>query len=341
VENTPPSAASGLSLSLGVPSPAAESPGSGSDESPPAGDTPAPTVSLSPRLLDELWRVAGAERYGVSPEEFACILDSLGTRVNFGLPADHSADATQRAAFFRALHLEELALAQACALGREPAWESFLQLYRAPLLQAAIAITNSASLGEELADALYAQLYGLREQDGQRRCPLASYSGRGSLMGWLRTTLVQRYRDHYRRTRHETPLGEIDSPAPEPSAPVTAELALLSVAVTRILQSIDPAGRFLLAAYFLDRQTLLQIACTLEVHEATVSRRLKRLVTELRKKLIDELRVRGLSKAAAEEALGADPRDIEINLRAVLQTSQAPAFSQQKDSNQAGASEES
>jgi hypothetical protein len=36
-----------------------------------------------------------------------------------------------------------------------------------------------------------------------------------------------------------------------------------------------------------------------------------------------------LSKAAAQEALGTDPRDIEINLRALLQTSQTGAFNEQ------------
>ncbi len=33
--------------------------------------------------------------------------------------------------------------------------------------------------------------------------------------------------------------------------------------------------------------------------------------------------------AAAEEALGTDPRDININLRSVLQTSQSAAFTEQ------------
>jgi RNA polymerase sigma-70 factor (ECF subfamily) len=81
-----------------------------------------------------------------------------------------------------------------------------------------------------------------------------------------------------------------------------------------------------LSAYFLDRQTLLQIGRLLRVHEATISRRLKRLTADLRKQLLRTLRADGLSERAAEEALGADPRDIEINLRALLQTSQIAAF---------------
>ena len=87
--------------------------------------------------------------------------------------------------------------------------------------------------------------------------------------------------------------------------------------------------RFLLAAYYLDGRTLLEIAQTLAVHEATISRRLKRLAENLRKQLLENLVASGLSKPAAQEALGSDPRDIEINLRMLLQTSQTSTFSNQ------------
>jgi RNA polymerase sigma-70 factor (ECF subfamily) len=276
-------------------------------------------------LLEELWIQADGESCSLSRAEFGQVLAAIGAKLNHNLPPGAQPDANRKAAFYRSLHLAELALAHACALGREAAWERFLSLHRSPLTQAAIAITGSATLGEELAGSLYAELYGLRERDGRRRSPLASYTGRGSLAGWLRTTLVQRFRDHHRRTHRETPLDGIDTPAPAATTP--AETTLLAQAVSRTLSEIEPEDRFLLAAYYLDRQTLLQIAQTLHVHEATISRRLKRLVAGLRKQLLRNLRSTGLSRAAAEEALGADPRDIEINLRALLQTSQAPAFS--------------
>jgi RNA polymerase sigma-70 factor (ECF subfamily) len=282
-------------------------------------------------LLEELWTRAEAETVGLTREELAQVLASTGAKTNHNLPPGAVPDPSQKAAFYRSLHLAELALAHACALGREAAWQRFLSLYRASLLQAASAITGSATLGEELADSLYAELYGLRELDGQRRSPLASYTGRGSLAGWLRTTLVQRFRDHHRRTHREAPLEGIDSPAPDAAA--AAETTVLAEAVARTLKDLDPEDRFLLAAYYLDCHTLLRIARTLNVHEATISRRLQRLVAALRKQLLRNLCASGLSRAAAEEALGADPRDIEINLRALLQTSQAPAFSTQRASS--------
>jgi RNA polymerase sigma-70 factor (ECF subfamily) len=283
-------------------------------------------------LIQELWLVAEGETCGLTLEEFSTKLAMVGVKLNHGLVQGTHPDLAQKAAFFRSLRLPELALAQSCALGREVAWERFLSLYRAPLTQAAIAITGSATLGHDLADSLYSELYGLRQVDGQRNSPLASYSGRGSLLGWLRTTLAQRHVDHHRRVHRETPLDNLDVPAPSPYvSAIPAELSRLSHAVERTLQGLLPEDRFLLSSYFLDRQTLLHISRLLHVHEATISRRLKRLVTDLRKQLLHNLQSGGLSKRAAEEALGNDPRDIEINLSALLQTYQSTSFFDKKD----------
>jgi RNA polymerase sigma-70 factor (ECF subfamily) len=284
--------------------------------------------TLAPGLLQELWLAAEGAGCGLTCEEFGGVLTSVGEKVNYGLAAGNNPDGGQRAAFLRSLHLSELALAHSCVLGREAAWQRFFHSYRSSLTQAAIAITGSATVGHELADSLYAELYGLRERDGQRRSPLASYSGRGSLLGWLRTTLAQRHVDHHRRTRREAPLDNVDPPAAEASSlPVSAEVNRLQEAVSLSLRSLPAEDRFMLSAYYLDRQSLLEISRMIHVHEATVSRRIKRLVDDLRKRLIHHLQSGGLSKRAAEEALGADPRDIELNLRALLQTSQRPPFS--------------
>jgi RNA polymerase sigma-70 factor, ECF subfamily len=283
---------------------------------------------LSVSVIQELWLAASAETCGLTPEEFTVVLSSVGAKLNHGFPPETYPDAVQKAAFFRSLRLSELALAHSCALGREVAWQRFVDLYRAHLTQAAIAITGSATLGHDLADSLYSELYGLRQLDGQHSSPLASYSGRGSLLGWLRTILAQRHVDHHRRFHRETPLDTLDVPASEAAAaPLPEELTRLTYAVARTLRDLLPEDRFLLFSYFLDRQTLLQIARILHVHEATISRRLKRLVADIRKQLLHNLQSDGLSKRAAEEALGTDPRDIEINLRSLLQSSQTESFS--------------
>jgi RNA polymerase sigma-70 factor (ECF subfamily) len=297
---------------------------------PESRDSAAPLPpDLPESLLHELWLTAKAAASGLTFDELSTALCTVGTKFNYGLPAAAHPDDSQKANFLRSLRLEDLALATACVLGREVAWQRFLTLYRAALTQAAVAITGSSTLGHDLADSLYSELYGLREIEGQRRSPLASYSGRGSLLGWLRTTLAQRHVDHHRRTHRESPLDTLDAPAPEPDrAPVAAELTDLTRAITSTLQGLAAEERFLLCSYFLDRQPLAQIARVLHVHEATISRRLKRLLIDLRKRLLHHLQAGGLSKRAAEEALGNDPRDLEINLRALLQSSQTTSFSE-------------
>ncbi len=274
---------------------------------------PEPCV-ISSRLLDELWRTTEAEACGILRPEFDQILLQIGMARNFGLATGPAAQATeeQQASFFQNLRLSDLVLARACARRHESAWERFIAIYRQPLLRAGMAITGNDSLGRELADGLYAELYGLTIREGERRCPLDSYAGRGSLLGWLRTTLAQRFVDQHRRTHREQALDEATeyaspaeaSPAPDPALP------LLAAVVEEALGRQGLEERFLLASYYLDGRRLHEIAALLGVHEATVSRRLKRVTGAVRKQILRGLERRGLSRRAAEEALATDPRDL-------------------------------
>ncbi|MGA3025023.1 MAG: sigma-70 family RNA polymerase sigma factor [Bryobacteraceae bacterium] len=287
-------------------------------------------AELSSLTIEELYRAADAESVGLTKHELAGALLAIGIKCNYGLAPGVHANRVQVGAFWRALQLRDLALAQACALGRGVAWQRFLSRYREPLTQAAIGITRSATSGSELADSLYSEMFGLTERDGQRRSPLTSYSGRGSLMGFLRATLAQRNAGQHRRTSREVPLAVEDlpaaSPAPTPSANV---LSRLGDSLAATLLSLTAEERFLLSAWFLDRRTLAEIAQVLRVHESTMSRRIKRLTSSLRKGLLANLQKSGLSRPAAEEALGTDPRDLNINLRSLLQASSPAAFLQQ------------
>ncbi len=282
---------------------------------------------LLPEMLgEELWRVAGAALVELSKTEFADALETIGARDNFGLEPERQTNERQRETFWRALHLEELAIARGCALGRESAWRRFLAQYQEQLTRAAVAMTGSAALGEELASALYSELFGLTEREGRRWSPLFRYSGRGSLMGWLRAILAQRRVNQYRKLGRETALGEI-----EPAAAVSEQLELerledLRVAIKMTLSEVSAEERFLLSAYYLDQHTLHEMSRVLRVHEATVSRKLKRATERLRKQLLRALRARGLSRRGAEEALGTDPRDVDLNLRKLLQKSEGNAI---------------
>ena len=283
--------------------------------------------ALDGSLVEELWQEFDGASFGLERVEFKEILQQAGTAQNFGLAEGANASREQQASYLRGLKLSELMLAHACAAGKDRAWEQFVATYRQPLMRAAIAITGSETLGRDLADQLYAELFGLTEKGGERRCPLASYRGRGSLMGWLRTTLAQRHVDHHRRSHREEPLEEFDAPATEPvQERPAAMLTTLEKAVEGALSTAEAEDRLLLAAYFLDGRTLLEIAKVLRVHEATVSRKLKRACQNLRKQILKNLQGFGLGKRAAEEALGTDPRDLDMNLKKLLQYSQSDAF---------------
>jgi RNA polymerase sigma-70 factor (ECF subfamily) len=289
------------------------------------------SITLDGSLLEELWQECGAESCGIEKAEFNRIIASEGLSQNFGQAAGETASHQAQAAFYRGLKLGDLVLARACAAGNERAWERFVAMYRQPLVRAAIAITRSETLGQELADQLYAELFGLTTRDGERRCPLASYRGRGSLVGWLRTTLAQRHVDHHRRSHREQPLEEYDAPAEKgEEQPAPGQLSMLEKAVERAFDSCEAEDRLLLSAYYLDGRTLLEIARVLHVHEATVSRKLKRVYDELRKEILRNLQRSGMSRRAAEETLGTNPKDLDLNLKLLLQCSQADAFEEKK-----------
>ena len=151
-------------------------------------------------------------------------------------------------------------------------------------------------------------------------------------MGWLRTTLAQRHVDHHRHTRREEPLHEdtledVETRAPAAvAAPAAAEIHALERALKEALGGCEAETRFLLAGYYLDGRTLAEMARVLAVHEATVSRKLHRSLEAMRKQVLRSLERQGLSRRAAREALGADPGDLNINLKKLLQQSQTDAF---------------
>ena len=72
--------------------------------------------------------------------------------------------------------------------------------------------------GRDLADSLYADLFGLQERDGQRRSLFRYFEGRSSLATWLRAVLAQRYVDQLRARRRLEPLPEDES---DPQRPAT------------------------------------------------------------------------------------------------------------------------
>ena len=292
-------------------------------------------------VASALYERSGAAAYGVSVEQFAAILDEILRRY-FSQNSAHDSDpnsarasAEQKADFCAGLRLEELALARACAAGNERAWQDFIARYRQKLHGMALHITRDVAHAAELADALFADLYGVNTRDGIRRSKLVFYTGRGSLEGWLRTVMAQEFINRYRKQKRTVSLEEQTEEGVQFRAavqePAYTSDPRLESATDGALAELPSEDRFTLASYYLDGRTLAEIARTLGLHESSVSRRLDRLATGLRKRILAGLRMRGMSHAQATEALETDVRDIGLNLRSRLtQDSGAKTFPEGK-----------
>ena len=279
------------------------------------------------KLFAELWAVSHGAEYGLPQLDFARILAEIGAK--YLPPGAAPGDATE---LYRSLRVEELALARACAAGSERAWEVFLGRYREKLFDAGRAIARDEATGRELADSLYADLYGTELRDGERRSKLVFYTGRGSLEGWLRTVLAQEFVNRYRKNKRTVSLEEENEEGVQFAAPVAEETVpldpRLATAVDEALGAASAEDRYVLAAYFLDGRKLADVARTLGVHESTISRRLEKITAQLRKQILDTLVKRGMSRRQAEEALAADVRDLNLNIRGRLaQDAAAGSFS--------------
>src|SRR5450432_890203 len=297
---------------------------------------PALASALQPHS-EALCTQSRCAEWGIPPVAFEQILLSVAAKY---LP--ETTQAADAATFFKSLKVEELALARGCAAGHERAWEVFLTRYREKLFEMALGIAREAATARELADSLYADLYGIHSR-GERVSKLASYTGRGSLEGWLRTVLAQEFVNRYRKQRRTTSLdeeieqGRQFTAQPQEVTAAGAGLAdppidpRLDQSITSVLDSLTSEDRYVLASYFLDGRTLAEVARTLGVNESTISRRVDKLARGLRKQILSELGRRGMTRRQAEEALDADVRDLRVDLRARLtQECRAGTFSAQE-----------
>jgi RNA polymerase sigma-70 factor (ECF subfamily) len=286
--------------------------------------------SVVNELLPDLCAKSGCEKIGLPGESFAAILCEIALK-----QATATSSENEIRVFLLSLRVDELALARACAAGSNSAWEIFLTRFREKLYLSALRIAREDSAARELADTLYADLYGTNTRDGLRVSKLSSYTGRGSLEGWLRTVLSQEYVNRYRRTKRLVSLDEeseegvqFRAPDPEPAPPADACLAQATDEALALLSGED---RMVLSAYYLDGRTLAEIARMLGVHESTISRKLDKLAKSLRKQIVAAQVRQGRSRRQAEEALEVDVRDLQLDIRRSLaQESSTPAFSEKR-----------
>lgn len=143
-----------------------------------------------------------APNYDISAEEFSAAVRTaidkyLVDHSNGNAPAPESIRQ-----FLTELQVTDLYLALACARGNEHAWWEFDQSYRRYIERIARHLASIETDAEEVIDSVYVELYGTRVVEDVRLSKFATYTGRGTLRGWLRTVVWHAVIDMH-RARHD------------------------------------------------------------------------------------------------------------------------------------------
>jgi len=278
---------------------------------------------IDTELVERLYRRAQAERWRVPADRFARALEASTERA-FAAQSPENVDVRELERYLSSLHLEDLALACACAAGDEQAWEHFV-LEQRPLLYRAADTLDPGGGARDLADALYADLFGLGERAGERQSLFRYFHGRSSLTTWLRAVLAQRHVDRLRANRRLEALPDEDSVSALP-APALFEpdrdryLGLIRQAIEHAVAALDARDRLRLACYYAQDLTLAQTGLVLGEHEATSSRQLRRTRDAIKTAVERFLKAEaGLSRAEIAECFASVSEDAgPLDLRGML-----------------------
>lgn len=298
-----------------------------------------------PRDIEQLLREGAARLVARAGESRALGADAVLPRVRattekYLLRHQPDAPAKEVGEFIDRLHADEFLLVVACERGDERAWADLMERYRATVMSAARGASAGEAEAEELAQSVWAELYGLREtRDGRPAGKLAYYSGCGSLGGWLRAVVGQLGVDRHRRTSRLVQTEEASDfdrlaaaegahddgwrpralPDPESALAEGEAARAVEEALAQAVAELSGEDRLLVKLYYFDGLRLKEAGAVLGVHEATASRRLTRLHAEIRKRvetiLVGERRwtreetKRNLS-AAAHMEMGGDLRSM-------------------------------
>ena len=307
---------------------------------------------------ERLLREGTARLLGRAAETRALDVEALLARVSgvlekYLLRHRPDASAAEIAGFLDSLRADDLCLVVACERGDEAAWSDLMEGFRATVLSAARGASAGEDAAEELAQSVWADLYGLRARaDGSASGKLAYYSGCGSLGGWLRAVVGQLAVDRHRKSARlvqteeatdfdrlaQEPHEETDhftvAAAPDPESALAGRetAAALEDSLARALAGLDAEDRLLIKLYYFDGLRLREAGAMLGVHEATASRRLTRLHTEVRKRVEASLVAEhGWTKQEAARTLAEAATHLDTDLKRMLTGTEAPAASERRE----------
>ena len=276
-----------------------------------------------------------ADTRGVTAREISARVETALEKYLFR----HNAAATRSdiLAFVSEIRADDLCLILACEKGDEKAWEVLVANFDATVKSAARKTSQNADDADDLAGSIWAELYGLRQDaDGNKKSKLVYYSGRGSLAGWLRAVVSQLAVDEYRKQSRFVQIEEnreFENLAEESSNSSSNNMVLhhaddpeallvekragndVSHALKSAVAALDAEDRLILQMYYFDDLKLKEIAATFGYHEATASRKVARLHSEIRKSVEKSLHERhGWSDAEVKRYLAETAMKLGISV---------------------------
>lgn len=183
----------------------------------PDAKTNAVMPAESDALLDGMFArcTENQPNFGVTAE---CFKKSLQKTIDKYLLSTGEASPAEISDLLAQIQADDLFLALACASGSERAWWEFDQQHRAYMERVARHLAKTDVDAQEVIDSVYVELYGTRVVDGERVSKFSTYSGRGSLRGWLRTVIWHSLVDLHRASHDEVSLDEMTETVGEGAA---------------------------------------------------------------------------------------------------------------------------
>lgn len=226
--------------------------------------------------------VENAPNFGVTEETFSASLNK--TIKKYLLSASSEPLAMEELGdFLEQLQADDLFMALACAAGNERAWWEFDQQHRSYVERVARHLAKTEMDAQEVIDTVYIELYGTRVVDGERVSKFSTYSGRGSLRGWLRTVIWHSLVDLHRRSHDEVSLdemtenvgeGNVHASFAEPPAGGEDEMIdhlareryrrATVASIEKAFSSLEPHEKLLLLYYHVENMKLREIARMVE-----------------------------------------------------------------------------
>lgn len=255
---------------------------------------------------------------GLDPTTFAARIQSI-IHKHLGIsPTDDAA-----VEFVKSLHAKDLYLATACAqqppgiestdeadrVGKNAclAWKILEATYRDFIRNVARLFFRQTFIAQDLADNILGDLF-LPDSSGTSR--IRSYDGRSSLCTWLRVVLFNRAVNARRRVFAQS--GEVEANIPDkPALLHLDEVMRVNRYGTPLADSLEVAchelssgERLLLLWRYEEGLQLGQIAKLLGIHQSNVTRRLDRMQSKLRDRVVSILSTKHrMSRPAIQECL--------------------------------------